>query len=644
LTAAPLGVRASTPMRRSICISSAVLLAALAFAQVALAKAPPRGINDVYVVHFIVDGTNQKTFEEALEEGRLPTVKKRFYEEGAVFADGLSTFPTTSTSVYQAYSTGLFPGHAGIPHLERLDRQSGKVIGYLTVSGFDKVNSDFINLRALMNPNVARLQPPSTIFELLEGHPTQVVYSSFSRGAADRYPRRAPIRALWSTYVSEAPENVDVLAMKRVMKLFEGPAAEIPRYMLVGLYSSDISGHKYGPASPEVKDVLAQFDVFLRDFLKLLKRRGINEKTYVIISADHGMHETGKLFKLRAALEADGIRLKSSHPPRRDYALYVANRGVASSHIYIRHDGGFAPMADLELARRIPKAGGGSADLIETLKGLDATEFVIARSGARSATIFGKDGSRATARWYNVGGTDYVSYRTQGGDPLGHSKARRVRRLMDGEPHSTREWLEATSNERYPDAVVNLSQIFHDGRAGDIFVTSAGRYGFRKVKEGNHGGIVAGDMRTPFMMAGPTVPKGRLGAIRPVDVYPLLLSWFGIEVPQENFDGEDPFGGPRREDRSAQRLAAAEMRAQLGGRLGRRPGLARLAREELARRELLVERLGTLLGNMYEGGHSGGGIYAQDHIDIVKRSLALAQADRDRMKRVATQLGGRSGT
>ena len=58
MTAAPLGVRASTPMRRSICISSAVLLAALAFAQVALAKAPPRGINDVYVVHFIVDGTH----------------------------------------------------------------------------------------------------------------------------------------------------------------------------------------------------------------------------------------------------------------------------------------------------------------------------------------------------------------------------------------------------------------------------------------------------------------------------------------------------------------------------------------------------------------------------------------------------------
>jgi arylsulfatase A-like enzyme len=428
------------------------------------------------------------------------------------------------------------------------------------------------------------------------------------------------------------------------MKLFEGPASKVPRYTLVGLYSSDISGHKHGPASPEVKEVLAQFDVFLRDFFKLLKRRGLYEKTYVIVSADHGMHETGELFKIRGALEDKGIRLKSSHPPRRDYALYVANRGVASSHIYIRHDGGFAPMTDLELARHIPTADGRNVDLIETLRGLDATEFVIARSGARSATIFGKDGSRATVRWYGVGGTDYVSYRTRGGDPLGHSKDRGVRRLMDGEPHSTGEWLEATAGERYPDAVVNLSQIFHDGRAGDVFVTSSGRYGFRKMKKGNHGGIVADDMRTPFMMAGPTVPRGRHGAIRPVDVYPLLLSWFGIDAPANSRDGMDPFERRGHGDRQAQRLAAMEMRAELGERLGRRLGLANLASEELARRELLVEKLGTLLEKMYEGGRSKDDPYARDHIAIVERGLAAARADVERMERVAAQLGGRSGT
>jgi hypothetical protein len=113
-------------------------------------------------------------------------------------------------SVYQAYSTGLFPGHAGIPHLERLDRTDGRVIGYLTVSGFDMVNSDFINLRALMNPDVARLQPPSTIFELLEGHPTQAVYSSFSRGAGRRYPKTAPIRALCDETRDEAVRGTGV--------------------------------------------------------------------------------------------------------------------------------------------------------------------------------------------------------------------------------------------------------------------------------------------------------------------------------------------------------------------------------------------------------------------------------------------------
>ncbi len=590
-------------------------------------------INDVYVIHFVVDGTNLAAFERAVDEGRLPTVKKVFYDQGAVFTHGLSLFPSTSTTIYQAYVTGLMPGHSGIPHLERMDRQTEEVIGYLTVSGFDKINSDLVNLRALTNPDAARIQPPSTIFELLDGYPTEVIYSSFSRGAANRYPAKAPISALWSTYVSEDVENVDVLAMKRVMKLFGGPTEKIPRYAMVGLYSPDIMGHKHGPQGKEVQEVLTQFDVFLSDFMKLLDERGIADRTYVIVSADHGMHESGELFNLNKALSDAGVRIKSPKTHKGRYDVYAASRGVASSHMYVRHEGGFEPIVDPDIPRHLRGKDGAEIDLIELLRSLAAVELIAVRAGDRKARVFDSQGSFADIACYTLDGADYCSYGTKEGDPLGYSKSPKTARLMDGKPHSSLAWRDASAGERYPDAVIGLSQIFHDGRAGDIFVTTKGRYGFRKVKMGNHGGIIEGDMRVPLMIAGPKFPKGRFGAARPTDIYPLLLEWFGLKVPEDNHDGASPFAAPGEKNSGWERLAEAEQALDRGKRVEIGPSVKSLARKEAAKRKILVDKLGALLDDMRSS--SGKDAYARDHAAIVERTLAWARGALERMEDLA---------
>jgi len=611
-------------------------------------------IKDVYVVHFVIDGTNLQAFNDALDQGYMPTIRKRFVEEGASFREGLSAFPSTSTSIYQAYSTGLWPGHAGIPHLERFDRQREEVIGYLTASGYLKINSDLINLRALTNPEVVEIQPPTTIFELLDGWPTVVTYSSFSRGAAKRMPSKAPIGALWSTYVSEDVPNVDVLALKNIMKLFRGKPEDIPRYTLAGLYSSDIMGHKHGPRSEEVKEILKQFDVFMGFFLKLLEERGIADRTYVIVTADHGMHDTGKLFKLRDSLMERGWTLKSSPPPNRNYSIYSARRGVASSHIYIRHDGAFSPIEDPEIPRRVPLASGEPTDLIEFIRGLDATDLIAVRAGERRARIINSDGEWADVECYTVGSVDHCAYLTTGGDPLGYSRSPKTRRLMDGRPHSTFEWREASADERYPDAVVGLAQIFRDGRAGDIFVTTRERYGFRKVKEGNHGGPTYDDMRVPVLIRGPTVPRGSFGAARPMDLYVLLLQWFGLDVPSGNYDGSDPFVRYRGEDSDLARLAALDQSFDeaspeyRGGRaraiaVAGRGRIRELARQESQRRLELAEKLEALLQRIESEKAQGryDAEYAEDHIAIVNRALRWTKSGYGRMVQIRKALGDR---
>jgi Type I phosphodiesterase / nucleotide pyrophosphatase len=640
-------------------VTAVLLCAPPAFARNVQELRERRPIRDVYVIHFVLDGTNRKAFEEALRQGRLPMVEKGFVHGGATFTHALSTFPSTSTTAYQSFVAGLLPGHSGIPHLERFDRERGQVIDYLTAGGYRQLNDDFLNLRALMDPAVAALDPPSTIFELLAGYPTAAVYSSFSRGAAKTFPAIAPFHALWDTYVNDRIEGVDLLAMRRVEALFQAPIEEIPRYTLVGLYSSDLMGHRYGPQSEEVLDILEQFDHFLRDVQGLLEARGLAQKTYIIISADHGMHETGQLFRLREALEEEGIAVKPHEPRDKDFTVYAANRGVASSHLYVRHDGGFAPLADPEIIRHVPAAHSKEVDLIEGIRSLDATDLVVVRAGERRVRVYGHDGGEAEIACFTVDLVDYCSYRLLGRarDPLDLAAEPKLARLLDGRPHSTFAWREASADAQYPDAVIGLSQIFQDGRAGDVFVTARGRYGFRKVKEGNHGGPTAEDMRVPLLIAGPSIAPGSHGVARSVDLYPLVLEWFGIEVPASDHDGVNPLRPSPREDRAGALLATLEQALE-----GTPPLLKMIDAEGFVRKEILplvppkeraalraraareVHLRSELVRRLAEREQGEGDPRsAADHRALVQRTRAWAEARLARMEEIEVILAGCAG-
>lgn len=604
-------------------------------------------INDVHVIHFVLDGLSYKAFEKALAQDRVPTLRQHFIDGGATFTHAISGFPSTSTTIYQSFVTGLFPGHAGIPHLERFDRKKQEVIGYLTPKGAAKINSDLINLRALLNPDVVQIEPPTTIFELLKGYPTAAVYSSFSRGASYVHPKKAPIRALWSTYVTEDIHKVDVLAMRKILDLYQGDFEKIPRYTLAGLYSSDISGHHFGPMSDEVQDALHQFDLFLAEFLELLQKRGLYNKTYIIISADHGMHESGDLFHFQKALEKKGIVTKPKNPRSKNYTIYTANRGVVSSHLYIRHNGGFAPIDDPQILRHHPVGEGNHIDLIDLILSLDATDLLIVRAGNQKVQIFNGEWQSADIACTTINLTDYCSYRFDRtkGDPLGYSKEPDIAKLLDDKPHSTYVWREATAGKYYPDGIIQLSQIFHDSRAGDAFITTRGRFGFRKVKAGNHGGPAIDDMHIPLVIRGPSVPHATFSTARSVDIYPLLLKWFGLRVPSGNYDGINPFTPAPHEDPAVSTLAALELLLETKPPLIKvvavsdfvrkevlpiaKPAefrhLKKIAQEELGRRAKLIQVLSTLLTSLEtqeknrDAPQITDPLYLADHIEIVRR-------------------------
>lgn len=523
----------------------AALLLSLTNLNAALAQenAPAQNIHDTYVVHFILDGTNLRSFESILDSGALPNISQYMVGEGAYFTHAMSSFPTVSTSVYQSFSSGLYPGRAGISHLERFDRLTRHKIDYLSAEGHDAINTDFVNLRALKNPDEADPFPPSTIFDMLKGYPTAAFYTSFRLGASTVFPEILPLRALWHAFITRDRPGLDALALNKIEEAFSGEIDKIPRYTIAGLYGSDVAAHELTPTGDEVKLVLMQFDAFLGDFIKLLKARGLFEKTYLIVSADHGMHETRELFELQKKVSALGVAVKPENPRARGFSLHIADRGVVSSQLYSAAGTSKKPIAISEVLRHHPLKDGGEIDLIEAIIGFDEVAQLAVRDGEGNTRIFGQNSAESMISCNTINASDYCSYSIIGnnGDPLEYAKNPEVLKLMDGRAHSSNIWLAATKDEKYPDAIIQLSQLFDDGRAGDAFVILKDEYSLRHKKRGNHGGIIADDMRIPMIISGPTVPNGRFDLMRSIDTFPLLIEWFGIKTDEANYDGQNPF-------------------------------------------------------------------------------------------------------
>ena len=66
-------------------------------------------------------------------------------------------------------------------------------------------------------------------------------------------------------------------------------ADEIPDLVLVNLKGPDYVGHAYGPASPEIKEELAELDRQVARALQIIERKAGAGRYAVAIAADHGM-------------------------------------------------------------------------------------------------------------------------------------------------------------------------------------------------------------------------------------------------------------------------------------------------------------------------------------------------------------------
>jgi hypothetical protein len=456
---------------------------------------------------FLLDGARVDVFTELLNAGELPNLSRYFVEPG-VFQPATTVFPSVTGVAYVPFLTGMFPGKANLPGYRWFDREryQKRPVSLMRFRNYHGLGS------YMMDRDLSR--DYKTMFELCK--PSSNIFSGISRGTGFRrnaaYFRRVP--AAVKFFRTGSWEHVD-----RAGEQFLVRAAhrKNERFTFHTTYSIDEYSHHHGPFSQRVRDSYLDFDRVVGKLVTALKTSGQLESSLLVMGADHGHTEVREHFDLEGFIEKRGLR--TLYFPKQvlrwmgaNAAVMVAGNGMG--HIYIKGP-------DKWSARPTASALiGHHPQLLDDLLAQQAVDHVIYRpeNGAEVRVV----SRRGEASIYMAG--DRVRYVVHKSDPFGYGP-------LPAEMSRT-EALELTFDSNYPDALVQVAQVFDSPRCGDFLVSAAPGYDLRSRGEGKkhcscHGTLHREHMIVPFLANHPIAQR----KMRTVDAFPTMLELMGRPVP-----------------------------------------------------------------------------------------------------------------
>jgi hypothetical protein len=493
------------------------------------------------VIFFLLDGARIDVMRDLLERGDLPNVA-RYLGGDAPLAAATSVFPSVTGVAYVPFVTGRFPGPANIPGIRWFDRER-YARKLLSVSRF----RDYNGLGSyLMDRDLSR--HAKTLFELAP--PASNIFSGISRGTGMRknaaYFKRIPY-----VYYFFRTGDWDPIDREGRSYLLRAARRQSERFTFHTTLSVDEYSHKLGPFAPRVLDSYRKFDSVVGELAQALAQTGQLERTMLVLSADHGHTEVHSHMDLEGFFERRGLR--TLYSPARlpryfdcDAACMVGGNGMA--HVYLRGAKGWPTrvVGDELLA--------GYPHLVEDLLAEPAVHLVAWRAVGDPGTVTVRT-RRGTARIAQRGGAiDYGV--TAGGDPFGYPEL---------PPSMTRtELLEHTFATDYPDAPLQLAQLFESPRTGDLVLSAEKGYDLRQRFErwdhrSCHGSLHREHMQVPLAANRALHP----GPARTVDVFGTVLAALGLPVPPS--DGRNllafgqRFGSPGPSPGRVEATSAAEI-------------------------------------------------------------------------------------
>ena len=459
-------------------------------------------------IFFLIDGARPDALEAAVRAGKLPNIEKIFFKEGTA-KSATTVFPSTTGPAYAPFLTGCFPGTCNLPGIRWLDKSRYK-------SGQWNLRAvrSYVGLESyLMNHDMAK--DLSTLFERLQ--PSVNIFSVLNRGVSFHGNRTKLTRA-WYFLCANFSENwarVDRAANRQLEKAIEDDF----RFLFVVFPGVDENAHCSDPFSEKTTESYMEVDRAMGKIVRRLTERDLMDRTLIVASSDHGLSKTEKHLELWKVLDDLG-RKTLYHPKvfRRnvDAACMVSGNGMA--HLYFK--------GPLHWNKPMYHASLDSAGIIQPLLACPEIDQVITRKSAK-ITLISSSRGRATLRRRKGS----IEYKVVDQDPFGFPEL--------PEKMSDQEAINLTFSTDYPDALIQVAQLFESPRAGDAVVTSKIGYDLRDKHEipehfSSHGSLHKEHMLVPLLLN--TKVKSN-GAMRTVDVFPTILKLLGEELPKNDIDG-----------------------------------------------------------------------------------------------------------
>jgi hypothetical protein len=462
----------------------------------------------------LADGARSDVFRELCEAGELPFCDRLFRKTGTL-GEAISVFPSTTGPAYLPFLTGCYPGTCNVPGIRWFDKKAyGKgrprFHRYRSYVGFESF---------LMNYDLTLRAP--TLFQHFN-HPINI-FSAINKGTPFKANKSKHSR-IWYWYYGHLTDRWSVVDDAAASKLIQA-LDEDPDFAFVVFPGIDEYSHLSHPRHEKTIAAYLAFDRALGRISQKLEQKGWADETLIMVVSDHGLTATHQHFGVASFLEERGV--KTFYYPKIfkwnfDAASMVSGNGML--HLYFREknhlngSNGWSGRTSFEVLEQERK------DLLAELLAQEAIDILAGQSEDGSIVVVSK---RGRARILSVG--DQIHYSVQGSDPFGYPSL--PLQMSD------RQSLQLTAPTEYPDALVQLCQIFRSPRTGDWVISAQKGWDLRRRFEhpehhSSHGALIREHMAIPFLCNAP-LPNA---PVRSCDIFPTVLKLTGKEIP-EGIDG-----------------------------------------------------------------------------------------------------------
>ena len=319
---------------RKILLSVPLLAGWCLFNQGCLPPANAKSAKATHVVMVSIDGwAGYYLKDRSLSTPHIDSLRKR-----GVWGQGRSIFPSMTWPTHTSMVTGTHPRKHGIVGNTYLNRKRRVIVRAWEENKETSIKGPTlydVAKRAGLT-TAAVLWPQSRSAKNLDFNIPEVYeadhFQSYVKPALRKELKAANIpfdKVAEYSVKEELP--LDALARDIAVHLIK---RHQPRLLMVHFTAFDTWQHHFGPRSPQGRWALQITDLFIGDLLRALKLKGLEKRTAIVITADHGFLAVRTRVDINRALFKAGLVKNPLHPDLKEEKVWAVQNGHMA-HIYL---------------------------------------------------------------------------------------------------------------------------------------------------------------------------------------------------------------------------------------------------------------------------------------------------------------------